>query len=192
VLALILLALLHMNAGGARHVITAILTLALFLTAGILVARNRISAVYADRLSNLNDRSISITTVVMGAVLGILVTFSSIGAGAIGVTLLVLIYPRLPTARIVGSDIAHAVPLTLVAGFGHRAMGSLDVHILLSLLVGSFPGIFAGSLISTRVRDLALRYVLAAVLLFMGTSLAIDMFAHLRPDASAVGVIGAP
>jgi uncharacterized protein len=69
-------------------------------------------------------------TTVMGALIGILVTLSSIGAGAIGVTLLVLIYPRISTARIVGSDIAHAVPLALVAGLGHRAMGSIDVPIL--------------------------------------------------------------
>jgi uncharacterized protein len=186
VLASILLALLHLNTGNASNIITVILTLTLFLTAGVLAARNRISAACADRLSNLDDRSISIITVVIGAVLGILVTFSSIGAGAIDVTVLVLIYPRIPMARIIGSDIAHAVPLALVAGLGHKAMGSLDVHILRSLLFGSFPGIFVGSLISTRVRDLAVRYVLAAVLVFMGTKLAVDMFAHHIPAESAV------
>jgi uncharacterized protein len=85
---------------------------------------------------NLDDRSIVTLTIAMGAILGILVTFSSVGAGAIGVPALVLLYPRISAARIVGSDIAHAVPLTLIAGLGRGAMGSLDLHTLLSLLVG--------------------------------------------------------
>jgi hypothetical protein len=133
---------LRTDAGGARQVITTILALALLLTAGLLIARNRISVLYAERLSNLDEHSTTILTVAMGAVLGILVTFSSVGAGAIGVTALLLLYPRISTARIVGSDIAHAVPLTLIAGLGHGAMGSVDVHALVSLLAGSFPGIF--------------------------------------------------
>jgi len=175
-LALIVLSFLHMGTGGgARHTITAILTVVLLLTAGILIARARISALYAEHLGNLDDRSITILTVAMGAVLGILVTFSSVGAGAIAVTALVLLYPRIPTARIVGSDIAHAVPLTLVAGLGHGAMGSIDLHTLVSLLAGSFPGIFVGSSISARVPDLVLRYVLAAVLITVGAKLMLDI-----------------
>jgi uncharacterized membrane protein YfcA len=173
--ALIVLSFLHTSAGGPHHTITIILTLVLLLTAGILIARTRISARYAEHLSNLDDRSITILTVAMGAVLGILVTFSSVGAGAIAVTALVLLYPRMPTARIVGSDIAHAVPLTLVAGLGHGAMGSLDLHALVSLLAGSFPGIFVGSSISARVPDLILRYVLAAVLITVGARLMLDI-----------------
>jgi uncharacterized protein len=188
-LALVVLSLLHMSAGGARHVITAILTLTLFLTAGVLIARNRISAIYAERLSKLDERSIARLTMAMGAVLGLLVTFSSVGAGAIGVTALVLLYPRNSTARIVGSDIAHAVPLTLVAGLGHGAMGSLDVHTLLSLLAGSFPGVFVGSSISARIPDVALRYALAAVLIIVGTNLAFDIPTHLGPQVSTAGMI---
>jgi uncharacterized membrane protein YfcA len=127
--ALFALSLLHISSGGARHVITAILALALLLTAGVLVARNRISARYAPRLGTLNERSIAMLTVAMGAVLGLFVTFSSVGAGAIGVTALLLLYPRIPMAQIVGSDIAHAVPLTLVAGVGHGAMArSIRTH----------------------------------------------------------------
>ena len=125
----------------------------------------------------------------MGAVLGLLVTFSSVGAGAIGVTALVLLYPRNSTARIVGSDIAHAVPLTFVAGLGHGAMGSLDVHTLLSLLAGSFPGIFVGSSISARIPDVALRYALAAVLIIVGTKLTFDIPTHPGPQVSAAGMI---
>ena len=131
-LALIALFFLHMSAGGARYVITGIFTLALFLTAGILITRDRISARYAERLSKADEGSITAVTVA-------LVTFSSVGAGAIGVTALVLLYPRISMARIVGSDIAHAVPLTLIAGLGHGAMDLLDLHTLLSLLAGSFP-----------------------------------------------------
>jgi uncharacterized membrane protein YfcA len=188
-LSLFALTRLHMSAGGARTVITTILALALLLTAGVLIARDRISARYAERLHTLDKRSVAALTTAMGAVLGIVVTFSSVGAGAIGVTALVLLYPRIPMARIVGSDIAHAVPLTLVAGVGHGAMGSLDPHALLSLLVGSFPGIFVGSWVSSRTRDVTLRYILAGVLIIVGTRLAFDIFGPGRPDIAAVGII---
>jgi uncharacterized protein len=166
--------------------------LVLLLTAGVLIAWNRISARYAQRLGTLNERSIAMLTVAMGAVLGILVTFSSVGAGAIGVTALLLLYPRIPMAQIVGSDIAHAVPLTLVAGVGHGAMGSLDPHTLLSLLVGSFPGILVGSWVSSRAPDVALRYILAGVLLIVGTRLALDVPGHGRPNIAAVEFIRSP
>ena len=136
-----------------------------------------IAAVLHDPLERL--------TIAMGAMLGVLVTFSSVGAGAIGVTALVLLYPRLSTARMVGSDIAHAVPLTLIAGLGHGVMGSVDLHTLVSLLAGSLPGIFVGSSISARVPDAALRYVLAAVLIVVGSKLAVDVSA--QPTAS-IGV----
>jgi uncharacterized membrane protein YfcA len=114
----------------------------------------------------------------LSLLLGILVTFSSVGAGAIGVTALVLLYPGIPMARIVGSDIAHAVPLTLIAGLGHGAMGSFSLHTLLSLLVGSFPGIFVGSSMSARIPDFVLRYVLAGVRLIVGARLALDVPGH--------------
>jgi uncharacterized protein len=187
--ALCTLSLMHMSSGGARHVITAFLALALLVTASVLIARDRISTRYAERLSHLGERSIAALTVTIGAVLGILVTFSSVGAGAIGVTVLVLLYPSLPMARIVGSDIAHAVPLTLVAGLGHGAMGSLSLHTLLSLLVGSFPGIFFGSSISARIPGLVLRYVLAGMLILVGARLALDVPGHVRPNVAAVGTI---
>jgi uncharacterized protein len=190
--ALFVLSRLHMSSGGARYVIVAVLAFALLLTAGILIARNRISARYAQHLGTLNERSIAMLTVAMGAMLGILVTFSSVGAGAIGVTALLLLYPRIPMARIVGSDIAHAVPLTLVAGVGHGAMGSLDPHTLLSLLIGSFPGILIGSWVSFRAPDVALRYILAGVLIIVGTRLALDIPGHGRPNVAAVGIIQSP
>jgi uncharacterized membrane protein YfcA len=185
-LALMVLSWLNMRTGGAHQMVTAVLSIALLLTAGALIARNKIFGIYSQRLANLNDRSIARLTIAMGAMLGILVTFSSVGAGAIGVTALVLLYPGVSTARIVGSDIAHAVPLTLIAGLGHGVMGSVDFHTLVSLLAGSLPGIFVGSSISARVPDTALRYVLAAVLIIVGSKLAVDLSAPPKANVAAV------
>ena len=179
-LALMVLYWLNMKTGSANQIVRAILTVALLLTAGALIGRNKIVGTYAQRVANLNERSIARLTIAMGALLGILVTLSSVGAGAIGVTALVLLYPRLPTARIVGSDIAHAVPLTLLAGLGHGAMGSVDLNTLLSLLAGSLPGIFVGSSISAHIPDTALRYLLAAVLTIVGSKLAFDLSTQLK------------
>src|SRR5262249_21010669 len=128
-------------------------------------------------------------TIVMGALLGILVTFSSVGAGAIGVTALVILYPSVPAARIVGSDIAHAVPLTLMAGLGYRVMGAVALYTLASLLVGSFPGIVICSSVLARVPDVALRYLLAAVLIVVGGKFALDIPARLRPDVATSRLI---
>jgi len=178
ILVLIVLSSLNVSGRGAQQLITAVLAVALFLAAGFLIARNKIFALYAVRFGDMDDRSIASLTIAMGAGLGILVTLSSVGAGAIGAIVLVLLYPQLSTARIIGSDIAHAVPLTLIAGLGHGAMGSLDVHILLSLLAGSLPGVFVGSTISARVPDTALRYVLATVLIIVGSKLVFDIPAY--------------
>jgi uncharacterized membrane protein YfcA len=99
------------------------------------------------------------------------VSVSSVGAGAIGVTALLMLYPGLRISRIVGTDIAHAVPLTMVAGFGHWIIGDVNVSLLLALLVGSIPGVIVGSLLSTRAPDRILRPALAAVLLISGFKL---------------------
>src|SRR5262249_46985463 len=92
-------------------------------------------------------------TTFAGLLLGVFVTRHGVGAGAIGMTALVLLYPRTPIARLVGSDIAHAVPLTLIAGVGHWLLGSVDWVLLGSLVMGSLPGIFFGSQLSARVPD---------------------------------------
>jgi uncharacterized membrane protein YfcA len=112
-------------------------------------------------------------TVLTGAVLGVLVSLSSVGAGALGVTALILLYPEMPTSRIVGSDIAHAVPLALIAGFGHWLIGSVDFGTLGLLLTGSIPGIVAGSLLAPRMPDHGLRLALATVLIIVGARLAL-------------------
>ena len=92
-------------------------------------------------------------TVTLGGALGVLVSISSVGAGAIGVTVLLMLYPKMPTVRIVGTDIAHAVPLTLLAGAGHWWLGSVDWLLLVSLLSGSIPGIAIGSHVASRVPE---------------------------------------
>jgi uncharacterized membrane protein YfcA len=111
-------------------------------------------------------------TILAGAILGVLVTITSVGAGALGATLLVFLYPvRLDTKQIVGTDIVHAIPLTLVAGIGHLLIGSVDVHLLLNLLIGSIPGIIVGSLLVHRVSDKLVRIALSLVLVLTGVRL---------------------
>jgi uncharacterized membrane protein YfcA len=110
-------------------------------------------------------------TIVVGVLLGVLVTVTSVGAGALGVTALLLLYPRLPMASIVGSDIAHAVPLTLVAGIGHWWIGSTNWPMLMWLLAGSIPGIVLGSLLAVRVPDRVLRPILATTLVVVAGQL---------------------
>jgi hypothetical protein len=94
-----------------------------------------------------------------------------VGAGSLGVTALFLLYPQLKASRLVASDLAHAVPLTLVAGLGHWMFGSVDFHLLLSLLLGSLPGIYLGSHFAGRISDTLLRCLLATLLLFTGVKL---------------------
>jgi len=156
---------LNLNGEAARSLITLMLSVALLLTALVLVGGEKIVALYRARVSELDPRLTAASTVATGAALGVLVSISSVGAGAIGAMALLLLYPQLPMARIVGSDIAHAVPLTLVAGLGHWMMGSVDWQIVGSLLAGSLPGIFVGSYLAVRIPDRTLRLVLAATLL---------------------------
>ncbi|GFO80843.1 MAG: UPF0721 transmembrane protein [Methyloceanibacter sp.] len=110
-------------------------------------------------------------TVLFGAALGFLVTLTSVGAGAIGVVVLALLYPILPAKRIVGSDIAHAVPLTLVAGAGHLGLGHVDFGILAALLCGSIPGILLGTRLAGVAPDWLLRPLLAVTLCYAAYAL---------------------
>ncbi len=109
--------------------------------------------------------------VLFGAVIGVLVTLTSVGAGAIGVIVLMLLYPALPLPRIVAADIAHAVPLTLVAGLGHASIGSVDWPLLAKLLAGSLPGIWLGSRLVTRTPDRWIRSLLSVLLAYAGIKL---------------------
>ena len=145
----------------------------LVLTSLGVFARERIVRWLAPRTERLTDRRVALITVVVGAVLGTLVSLTSVGAGALGMTVLLVLYSRAPVSRLVGSDIAHAVPLTLVAGIGHWWLGSIKFDLLLSLLVGSVPGVIVGSLLASRVPERALTLALAAVLGLVGIKLLI-------------------
>ena len=160
-------------ASGHGDIVTTTLGIALILTAIGLVFRRQIVGRLAPFMENLGERTRLVLTVSLGGFVGVLVSLTSVGAGAIGVTVLLVLYPGLPTLRIVGSDIAHAVPLTLVAGAGHWFYGSVDFALLGSLLVGSIPGIAAGSLMASRVSDRVLRPLLATALAVVGVRLAI-------------------
>jgi uncharacterized membrane protein YfcA len=153
---------------GRPIVITLVLGGALMATAVAILFRRMILDYFSRRGTVTEPGRTKSLTIVLGAVLGVQVSLSSVGAGAIGVTVLLVLYPALPANKLVGSDIAHAVPLTLIAGFGHWLMGSVDFHLLGSLLVGSIPGIVVGSLIATRVPDHVLRPILASTLAIVG------------------------
>ncbi len=156
---------------SVSRLISLILGMALLLTALSLLLRERITAWAVRRGGRVSPRRAAVLTVVTGVALGVFVSISSVGAGAIGVTVLILLHPTLPTVRIVGSDIAHAVPLTLVAGLGHWLIGSVNWALFGSLLVGSIPGVIVGSLLAARVSERVLRPVLAAVLALVGVKL---------------------
>jgi uncharacterized membrane protein YfcA len=166
-LTLLALSCSGIDSGMAQGLITGVLSGALAATAAVLMFRKRILAFWAARVGDLGRRRKAALTVLIGAALGMMVSVSSVGAGALGVTAVMLLYPQLPTARIVGSDIAHAVPLTLIAGIGHWTLGSIDWHLLGSLLAGSLPGIVLGSYVSVRVPETVLRATLATMLLLV-------------------------
>lgn len=107
-------------------------------------------------------------TVLTGAVLGILVTLTSVGAGALGTVVLLFLYPKMLTVKVVGTDLAHAIPLTAVAGLGHWMLGNVDFVLLSSLLIGSLPGIWLGSTLSAKLPERFLRPILAVLLLIIG------------------------
>jgi uncharacterized membrane protein YfcA len=144
---------------------------ALLLTSIAVFFRPWILSWAGDHIDAMAESRVSRWTILLGAMLGVLVSLTSVGAGALGTTALLILYPKLPVARIAGSDIAHAVPLTLIAGIGHWLMGSVDFTLMLSLLAGSIPGIIIGSLLSTKTSDSVLRPILAITLLVVSVRL---------------------
>ena len=159
----------HVNGG----LINMVLAVAVILTAVVLLTGRRTVVRIAMRYEkHISDHRAPLT-VAAGALLGVLVTLSSIGAGALGATFLVALYPRLSATRIAGTDIAHAVPLTTIAGLGHFWLGNVDVLLLASLLMGSVPGIVLGSYASGRFPDYIVRRLLASVLLMVGVRIVV-------------------
>jgi uncharacterized membrane protein YfcA len=169
---LLILSRVEKQIGAANHLITVVLGFALIVTAVAILFRKIIVDFFQRRTGPDGPKHATAITIALGAILGVLVSLSSVGAGAIGVTVLLILYPTLPAARMVGSDIAHAVPLTLIAGLGHWLIGQVDLHLLVSLLVGSIPGIIIGSLVAARVPDRVLRPILASTLALVGGKLA--------------------
>ena len=165
VVVLALLSRFDLDAVSVRHALNVALGIVLLITSAFLLLARQLHEHYAKRVDRLSDRSVRNLTVLLGVVMGALVTLTSVGAGAIGVTVLLFLHPKIPIARVVGSDIAHAVPLTLVAGVGHWYLGSVNWALLWPLLLGSVPGIIVGSRLAGRVRDGAIRTALALVLI---------------------------
>ena len=159
--------------GVRSTILTGALALALVLTALVLLAgRARFLALavrYERRIAGVRLP----LTVAAGFLLGVLVCLSSVGAGALAAVVLIALYPRLPALSVAGTDIAHAVPLTLVAALGHLWLGHVDFGIAANLLAGSVPGIVAGSLLAGRMPDALVRRVLGLVLLYAGGRLAV-------------------
>lgn len=147
--------------GAVSGILTPVLAVAIFATAVMLLFEKQALRFVSARSARFPVGGMTIAT---GSALGVLVSLTSVGAGALGVTALTLLYPKLPMARVVGSDIAHAIPLTLLAGIGYWCLGAVDLHLLGSLLSGSIPGVVLGSIMATRVPTAVLRGVLATVL----------------------------
>ena len=143
----------------------------LLLTAFVIIFRKQLQRFTLRSKSN-NEKTRDVITFAMGIVLGILVTLTSVGAGAIGTAVLMLLYPALRSSHVVGTDIAHAVPLTACAGLVHMALGNVDFALLFALLVGSIPAIQLGSKVSHHLPDSILKPLLASILLFLGAKYA--------------------
>ena len=166
--------------GQAQRIMTTTLGVALLLTAAatlykvVAFSKHRQAADQAARAASGEQATRPrhwILPVLLGAVIGTLVTLTSVGAGAIGVTVLLLVYPMLPLPRIIGADIAYAVPLTLVAGLGHATLGSVDWSLLAQLLAGSLPGIWLGSRLVSRTPERVIRSILSLLLAWAGAKL---------------------
>jgi uncharacterized protein len=176
-LTIFLLTRLPLRRPEVTHVITVAIGVALLLTAaGLLFGdiAGRFTAKIAGRRASTPPGARPGLTVFLGIVLGVLVSLTSVGAGAVGMAVLRRLYPRMPTVRLVGSDIAHAVPLTLLAGSGHWLLGDVNWALLGSLLLGSIPGIIVASRLAHRVPDEVLRRLLGLILLGVSAPLLVS------------------
>lgn len=169
----------QLTARGLNYdgVMTTTLGIALILTSLAIVGKGRlIRFAQQERfatLRGLHSRYQRPMTMVAGAILGVLVTLSSVGAGAVGAVMLFFLYPRAPAKQIVGTDLAHAVPLTAIAGLGHAHLGTVDYDLLAYLLLGSLPGIFIGTNIGIKLPDYVVRPALAGMLMMIGLRFAV-------------------
>lgn len=171
ILCLLIIAHLGIASKAVTSIISLTLGVALILSAIMLLFKDVIIKQIGRHFPDADFTSPAWLTVLVGFILGVLVSLSSVGAGALGTVALIILYPRLPIVRIVGSDIAHAVPLTLLAGLGHWYLGTINFHLLESLLIGSIPGIIAGSYLARYANDRVLKMCLGAILAVVGTKM---------------------
>ena len=167
-LGLVILSRLDTSSARQMHGVSIALGVMLIMAALSLFFRLRLVTALGPALERLSQKQQVVLTVAAGFGLGLLVTLTSTGAGALGLTALLLLYPRERLPVIVGTDIAHAVPLTLMAGAGHWWLGSVDTVLLAGLLCGSIPGIIIGSWLATRMPEAVLRPLLATTLVLVG------------------------
>jgi uncharacterized protein len=167
---ILLLRNMDVDSDGAISAIKFWLGVALIITSIAVLLRNQLMQLVANGRW-IPEKYVPALTVLLGIILGTLVTLTSVGAGALGVTALIMIYPKEKITTIVGSDIAHAVPLTLVAGLGHATLGTINYGLLGTLLIGSVPGIYLGSHMSSKIAEHWVRIALASILIFVGFKL---------------------
>ncbi|MFW1860705.1 sulfite exporter TauE/SafE family protein [Acinetobacter baumannii] len=177
-----------------KAVLTMVLGFMLTLTGVSIIFRTRIEKFFNkfrnkentqtenEQLAVQNKRTY---IVIMGIILGVFVTLSSVGAGAFGIMALVIMFPNLPMIRIIGSDVVHAVLLTLVAGLGHMSAGNVDFVLLMWLLVGSIPAIIIGTLISSHMPERLIRKILGITLFALGVNFMVHPV-KAKPKAAVV------
>jgi hypothetical protein len=171
------LIIMKMSATSAQgfQSIQAVIAVAVILTAGGLLLQKRLHRLAMRFRSNDFEHFRALQaplTILAGALLGVLVTLTSVGAGALGAVFLAYIYPmRLTPPRLVATDIVHAIPLAIFAGLGHLLIGNVNFLLLANLLCGSIPGVIVGAMLSARLPHGLLRMALAVVLLAIGVKL---------------------
>ena len=167
----------HLNIAGINYdqLILSSLSFAMILTATFLIFRNQWHKLSKNEhfafVKILHKKYTNLFTILAGVLIGTLVTFSSVGAGVIGAAFLFFLYPRYRTIEVVATDLAHAIPITAIAGIGHANLGTVDYILLLSLIIGSLPGIYLGSQVGNLIPDEIMRRILAIMLLTIGVLL---------------------
>lgn len=170
IVTILLLRTMDVESNTAISTIKFWLGVALIITSVAVLLRTKLMSAVANG-QWIPEKYVPTLTVLLGLILGALVTLTSVGAGALGVTALIMLYPKEKITTIVGSDIAHAVPLTLVAGLGHASIGTINYPLLGTLLIGSVPGIYLGSHMSSKVAEHWVRIALACILIYVGFKL---------------------
>ncbi|MCZ6804954.1 MAG: sulfite exporter TauE/SafE family protein [Proteobacteria bacterium] len=166
-----------LDANGINYddLIMTTLSIALILTALFLMTKDFLHKLSEkeqfDAIKIIHRKLRTPVTIFAGVLIGTLVTISSVGAGVIGAAFLFFLYPRFKAIQIVATDLAHAIPITAIAGIGHAHIGTVNYILLGSLLIGSLPGIYLGSHFGTFLPDKIMRPFLASMLLVIGIRL---------------------